>query len=416
MTEQAGWGLLRKNRDFRLLWIARTVSISGTQLARVALVAFVYQLGGGAAGVSVLLLAMTVPRLFGPLAGTIADRLDNRLLMASCDVAGAALFAALAWVRWWPGVIVLVVAATLASTIYLPASRSSIPALAGGQNLARANALLATGTNTGIAIGPAIAGVTLTLGSPAPAMLLNAVSFAISAALTMRISGLCAAVPKPQAPQPQATGNHPLTVFGAARAGLAVAWQNPVARVVTIVLLPSVGLASLDNVALIFLVRGSNGFHASSGMYGWVVTAFSIGMAGLPVLLATQRRTALRSRPLFYGGQGAYGVATILTGLAPSLGYGVAAQVVAGGANGMENVGMDTLIQESTAPEAMGATFGLVYTSPYAGQLLAYLAAAPLIAAFGARTTFVISGAALLIVLAATMALLRSPTPAPAAP
>jgi DHA2 family lincomycin resistance protein-like MFS transporter len=177
-----------------------------------------------------------------------------------------------------------------------------------------------------------------------------------------------------------------------------------------------VGLASLDNAALIFLVRSANGFHSSTGMYGWVVTAFSIGMAGLPVLLATQRRTALRSRPLFYGGQAGYGVATILTGLAPSLGYGVAAQVVAGGANGMENVGMDTLIQESTPPEAMGATFGLVYTSPYAGQILAYLAAAPLIAAFGARTTFVISGVGLLIVLTATMALLPAPTPAPAAP
>jgi MFS family permease len=401
---EAGWGLLRSSRNFRLYWIARTVSIAGSQLARVALTAFVYQLGGGAAGVSVLLLAMTLPRLFGPLAGTIADRVDNRLLMAGCDGAGAVLFGALAWVRWWPGVIVLVVAATLASTIYLPAGRSSVPALAGKENLARANALLATGMYSGVAIGPAIAGVMLTFGGPAPAMLLNAASFAISALLTLRITGLRGGTPWTGA----AAHGGPLTIFGAARAGLAIAWQNRVARIIAIALLPSVGLASLDNAALIFLVRG--GWGASSGAYGWVVTAFSIGMSGVPVLLAAQR-WALRSRPLFYGGQGVYGAATIVTGLVPSLGYGVAAQVVAGGANGAENVGMDTLVQESTPDAAMGAAFGIVYTSPYAGQILAYLAAAPLIAAFGARTTFVVSGAGLLIVLACMMALLPGHTP-----
>jgi MFS family permease len=395
----SGLSLLRTSRNFRLYWIARTVSIAGSQLARVALTVFVYQLGGGAAGVSVLLLAMTLPRLFGPLAGTIADRLDNRLLMAGCDGIGALLFVALAWVRWWPGVIALVVATTLASTIYLPAGRSSVPALAGTENLARANALLATGMYTGLAIGPAIAGAMLTFGGPGPAMLLNAASFAVSALLTLRITGLRRATP-------WVAADGPLTIFGAARAGLAVAWQNRVARIIAIALLPSVGLASLDNAALIFLVR--SGFHASSGSYGWVVAAFSIGMAGVPLLLAALH-TTLRSRPLFYGGQGLYGAATILTGLAPSLRYGVAAQVVAGGANGMENVGVDTLIQESTPDEAMGAAFGIVYTSPYAGQILAYLAAAPLIAAFGARTTFVISGVGLLIVLAVTMLLLPAP-------
>lgn len=395
--EQVGWGLLRTSRNFRLYWIARTISIAGSQLARVALTAFVFQLGGGATGVSVLLLAMTLPRLFGPLAGTIVDRVDNRVLMAACDGAGAVLFAALAWVRWWPGVIALVVL----STLYLPAGRSSVPALAGQENLARANALLATGMYAGVAIGPAIAGVLLTFGGPGPAMLLNALSFAISALLTLRIKGLRGGTPF--AVDAGVPGSRPLTIFGAARAGLAIAWQNRVARIIALALLPSVGLASLDNAALIFLVRGA--FHASSGTYGWVVTAFSVGMAGVPLVLAT-RRFALRSRPMFYGGQAGYGVATIVTGLAPSLGYGVAAQVVAGGANGMENVGMDTLIQESTPPEAMGAAFGIVYTSPYAGQIVAYLVAAPLIASFGARTTFVVSGIGLLIVLAATMLLL----------
>jgi MFS family permease len=400
--QEARWGLLRDNRDFRRFWIARTVSLAGTQLARVALTAFVYQLGGGAAGISVLLLAMTLPRLLGPLAGTIADRFDNRRLMVSCDAAGVLLYLALAFVRWWPGVIILVVVATAISTVYLPAGRSSIPALAGKENLARANALLATGTYSGVALGPAIAGILLTFGGYGASMALNAASFAVSALLTLRVAGLRAG-----------TGSYaaggPVTIFGAARAGLAVAWQNKVARVIAITLVPSVGLASLDNAALIFLVRGP--FHSGAGTYGWVVTAFSITMAGVPVLLAAQRRI-MKSRPLFYGGQALYGAATIATGLAPAIGYGVVAQVAAGGANGLEGVGMDTLIQESVPDASMGAVFGVVYTAPSAGQILSYLAAAPLIAAFGARTTFVISGVGLLVVLAVMMvAIPRSAPP-----
>jgi MFS family permease len=110
-----------RDRGFRLLWVARTFSLGGNQVAWVALTVLVYRLGGGAAGVSILLLAFTVPRLLGPLAGAIADRADNRRLMVSCDLAQGLLFAGLAWVRWWPGVVI----AVLAATVYLPAGRGT---------------------------------------------------------------------------------------------------------------------------------------------------------------------------------------------------------------------------------------------------------------------------------------------------
>ena len=129
------WGPLTGSRSFALYWSARTVSIAGNQIARVALTVLVYQLGAGPEGVSVLLLALTVPRLLGPLAGAIADRMDNKQLMVACDVAQAGLFAAASFVRWWPGVIATVLAATAFSTLYLPAGRGNIPVLAGRDNL-----------------------------------------------------------------------------------------------------------------------------------------------------------------------------------------------------------------------------------------------------------------------------------------
>jgi MFS family permease len=390
--------LLTGNRGFLLYWSGRTTSIAGNQLARVALTVLVYELGGGAAGVSVLLLAFVVPRLVGPLAGVIADRADSKRLMVTCDLAQAVLFAVLAWVRWWPGVIIIVLVASLFSTLYFPAGRSNIPALAGRENLARANTLLAIGSNSALAAGPALAGLLLTFSGPRAALLVNAATFVVSALLTMRITGLRAGSGTPAA-------GAPVTMFGVARAGFAVVWRNPVARTVAIVLLPGVGFASLDNAAMIFLVR--SGFHAGAGVYSWMVTALSIGMAGLPLLLSATP-WPLSGRALFLGGEGVFGAATVATGLSPWLGGGIAAQFVAGAGNGLENIGIDTVLQESTADEEMGTVFGTVYTTPYVGQIIAYLLATPCILAFGPRATFVIAGIGVLVTVAISGAVLPS--------
>ena len=71
-------------------------------------------------------------------------------------------------------------------------------------------------------------------------------------------------------------------------------------------------------------------------------------------------------------------------------------------------IGWVTSISDVCA-NTLGVVFGAVYTTPFVGQLVAYLAATPLIVEFGARTTFVISGAGVLLVLAWTAIRLRGP-------
>jgi predicted MFS family arabinose efflux permease len=395
--------LLRRNRGFRLLWVARTLSLAGSQVARVALTVLVYRLGGGAAGVSVLLLAFTVPRLLGPLAGVIADRADNRRLMVSCDLGQALLFAGLAWVRWWPGVVLTVLAASLFATAYLPAGRGNIPLIAGRDNLASANTLLATGANAALALGPAFSGLLLSISGPGLALGVNAATFLLSALLTLGIPGLRrgsgppaavpaappAAVPAgPPAAVPAGAPRRPVTLLGQAKAGLGDVWRNPVARALAVMLLPSVAFASLGNAALIFLARQD--FHATAAGYAWLVSAFSIGMVGAPLAVPAVRRW-LPPRALLLGCEGVFSAATLATGLAPGLGAGMGAQFAAGAANGVEGVAVDTLLQQSAPDERLGMVFGTVYAALYAGQLLAYAAATPVIVAWGPRVTFAVS-------------------------
>jgi MFS family permease len=397
--------MLIGNRSFALYWTARTVSIAGSQIARVALTVLVYQLGAGPVGVSVLLLALTVPRLLGPLAGVIVDRTNNKRLMVACDVAQAVLFAVLSFVRWWPGVIGLVLTATACATLYQPAGRGNIPALVGRDRLTQANAQLAAGANGALALGPAVGGILLALAGTKSALLVNAATFLFSAVLTLGVRGLRTAA-GPASP------HGPVTLFGQARAGLGFVWRNRVARAVALMLLPGVAFASLDNAALIFLVR--SGFHARAGAYAWVITAYSVGMVGLPLLLGASSKRA-DARRLLLGGEGLFGVGTLATGLAPGLAVGIGAQVAAGAGNGMENIGVDTLLQESAPNEQLGMVFGTVYAAACAGQIVAYLLAAPVIAAIGPRGTFLLAGGGVLAALSCLAWLLPSrQQPAPA--
>jgi len=86
---------------------------------------------------------------------------------------------------------------------------------------------------------------------------------------------------------------------------------------------------------------------------------------------------------------------------------------LAGGAgNGLENIGVDTLLQESAPDERLGMVFGTVYAALYAGQIIAYAVATPVILALGPRATFVVAAVGVLAALAVLIWML----PAPGAP
>ena len=88
--------VLRRYPAFRRLWVARVLSLMGDGIALTALLLFVS--GSERRGVAVggLLVAQGLPRLLSPLAGALADRLDQRSLMVACDLGQAVLFGLIA--------------------------------------------------------------------------------------------------------------------------------------------------------------------------------------------------------------------------------------------------------------------------------------------------------------------------------
>src|SRR5207253_4178287 len=88
----ASWSLLRRNRDFRDLYIASLISLGGDWFLLVALFDLVQNLTPSGFAIALVIGAQDLTYFAAsPLGGLLADRLDRRLLMVVCDISRAVL-------------------------------------------------------------------------------------------------------------------------------------------------------------------------------------------------------------------------------------------------------------------------------------------------------------------------------------
>ncbi len=397
-------GLLRVAPDFRYLWLSRMVSFTGDGIGRVALVLLAAPAGPEA--VSLVLLANTVPRLLGPVAGAIADRVDQRRLMAGCELGQAAIYAAIYATATVSRprlevLLPLVAAAGLLATLFSPAGKGSVPRLVPADRLTGANAMLTTAFNLQIVAGPAIGGVLVGLAGTSSAFAADAGTFVLSALLLSRLRAL----------PPDAAASATLTADTVA--GLRYAARAALPRALVLGTLVFVSFAAMDNVALVFLVQDKlRGSHLG---YGVTVAAFGAGMLAASLLLTRFGRRS-RAEHLLISGLALTGVFTALTGLAPDVLLAALAQAAAGVGNTLDLVGTDTLVQRVVPPPLLGRVFGAVSTSAQVGSGIAYAAVGFVVAAAGPRTAFVIAGAGTAAGLAILGPALRSAAPGPPGP
>src|SRR4051812_2232929 len=79
--------LLRKNRNFRLLWAAQIVSELGDWFYALAIYNLLLAKTGQAGSVALALVLQVLPQtLVGPLAGVVNDRLRRKQVMIATDL------------------------------------------------------------------------------------------------------------------------------------------------------------------------------------------------------------------------------------------------------------------------------------------------------------------------------------------
>lgn len=186
---------LRKQRDYRLLWTARTVSITGSEVSKLAIpLTAVTLLAASPSQMGLLTAAAFVPALlFGLQTGAIADRLSrHRPVMIACELVSAAAAASipLAWVLGllnvaWLIVVALVIgsAGVLFKAVNFPHVVSMVPAEQRTEAMAGFQSSYALASVS----GPGVAGLLVQLLTAPLAVLAEALSFLTSALLLRRI-------------------------------------------------------------------------------------------------------------------------------------------------------------------------------------------------------------------------------------
>ena len=371
------FALLRRRRDLRNLTAGLALSYVGSGAGLTALVLYVQSTEGTGVAVGALLLAETVPRLLGPLAGAVVDRSDLRRLMVGCDLAQAVLFGILVLLPPFAAILAIAAIANLLLAAYSPARGTLIADIVEPGELATAYAVENTTFNLQVAVGPVIGGVLVAAGGVRLALGVDAATFLASAVFLSRLR-----------PTPRKRPEAGAGIIDDARAGLAYALRHPVARALVLTLLATVAFLGVDNVALPFLVRDT--LDAGPAAYGVAAGAFGIGMLAGSIGLAF--RPGRSPAAVYLSGILAGGLGSIATGLSPIVGAVVALQGVAGLGNGLENVANNTLVSRHVSPEMLGRVFGLVATAAYAGAGVASLIGGFFLDLTSPRTVFITGG------------------------
>lgn len=373
--------LLKENGPLRVLSTARVVSVVGDALSLVTLMVHVQSVLGKAVAVAALLLVGDfAPSLLSPLTGVISDRFDRRTVMIVCEVAQGVLLAVIAFtLPPLPILLALVGVRAVIGQIFIPASRAAVPSLVAEKDLGQANTALGLGSNSADVIGPFLAALLLQFLDTRGVLLVDAVSFGLSALLLLRL---------PKLVVPSEPGE---TVFTDVKAGVSEIWRNRPLRIIFLGFCGVVACTAIDDVAVLQLTMGV--FGESESVAGLVLGAVGIGLLlGYALLARGSARWSMVT--LLVIGFVISSAGNLFTGLAWGVASAFALQAVRGLGIAAMDVAHSTLIQRLVPGDRTGRVFGNFYGGIGVAAAVSYIGGGLLIDVIGAQLTLVLAGGA----------------------
>jgi len=184
--------LLRRNRNFRLLWLAQVVSEIGDWFYSLAVYSLLLELTHNKAqsvGLAVVLQVLPVT-LISPTAGALNDRISRKAIMIGADVARFFIVLGMLLVRT-PGMVWLAYPLLFLETIgvafFEPAHSAIIPNLVEPDEMLAANSIASITWSFCLAVGASLGGVAAVLFGRDAVFVLNAISFLGSAWMIRRM-------------------------------------------------------------------------------------------------------------------------------------------------------------------------------------------------------------------------------------
>ena len=183
--------LLRRNRDFRLLFSSSVVSLMGDWFTQVAVAGLVTQITGSPAGGAVVFGASVLPLFaFSPLAGVMADRFDRRKIMIASDVLrivpALLLIVANVTEQAWLAIVCVAMIAALAA-FFEPVVAAVTPNMVDAKDLSLAQTMMGSVWGSMLFVGAGLGGIVAAVFGRNASFIVDAITFAVSALCVLGI-------------------------------------------------------------------------------------------------------------------------------------------------------------------------------------------------------------------------------------
>ncbi len=360
--------VVRRNPEFRKLWLAQVVSQAGDWLSRVAVLALIGKLSGPAAATGMgalfgveIAIRFLPTAVFAPFAGPVADRLPRLFLMVTADLLRSAVVLGLLLVREPEHLPLLygLLLAQMSLAIFFDSARSaSLPNTVPKEDLHAAYALSAATWSTMLAFGAFLGGVLVATVGVSGVFIIDALTYVLSALLLIGVR-------LPELPKhPEAFSVKDVLLMVELRRALNHARERGVAPILFTKTIWGAAGGFLVLLSIVGTARfGEGGDPTAAGLaVGWLFCARGVG-TGLGPILARRfigsSDLLLRRQILFGFALAAFGYACFA--VAPTLPLAFLCVTIAHMGGSTIWVGSTTFWQRRIDDAFRGRTFALEF-------------------------------------------------------
>jgi MFS family permease len=397
--------LVRRNRNFRLVWTSQIISEIGDWFYSVAVLSFVIQTTGSAKSMAFAFVMQVLPQVVtSPFAGMLNDRISRRSIMIGTDWCRAAIVLSMLLVRG-PEMIwllyILLFLETVMWALFEPARTASIPNITEGEDVAVANALSSATWAVAFALGSGLGGIVQAYFGRQSVFVIDSLSFMVSALLLSRT----------RFHEPHTVGQSPLSWrdlwnHTGIVDGFRYAGQDR-ARMYTLFVKAGLGLMGVNWVALPLL--GDREFQVqlpgvSASDAGTLGMGFLLSARGAGAMIGALAGSAWAGvnlerlrRNIGYGfilGAAGY----LLLSMAPNFLVAVLCVILAHAGGSITWTSSTTLLQKITADRYRGRVFSSEYAmSMTVLSLVTFACGAAIDAGWRVRHVCAVAGASILV-------------------
>ncbi|PWK14317.1 MFS transporter [Tumebacillus permanentifrigoris] len=372
--------MLWSNKPFQRLFISYTFSTLGDWFDMMAMTVMIgYVWNSDPMILAMVPLTFAVPGLlFGQIAGVLADRWPKLRLLIVMDILSAGLTVALMFA---PNVYVLLALLTLrscAGTFHYPAQQALTRLLVAKEELLKATSLNGIVNQVGKVLGPVLGGTLVAVFSPQACMLVNAVSFALSAMILLTVGRVEERRSSEVQSEAGAEASEPKLSFGQEwKAGWSMVASNRVLLNWLVFGLVASAALQLGDFQIPVVFREYDATRTD--LFGYAVS--SIGVGSVISIALLSRRKEIKSYGWLFGATGL---------LRPGMAWWmiIVVALIGGLGNGLTMTGTNYVMQKETPPEAIGRVSGIMNSMFSVVLIVSPLTGGVLVRTFGASPTF----------------------------